>query len=70
MMEVNDLLVHNSLRLLGQGAWTDIYLIWINLFSFLLFVFTHTLYVNGFCLAQLQANRAILMHDIFLFPYN
>lgn len=21
-------------------------------------------YVNGFCLAQLQANRAILMHDI------
>lgn len=41
MMEVNDPLVHNSLRLLGQGAWTDIYLIWINLFSFLLFVFTH-----------------------------
>lgn len=66
MMEVNDPLVHNSLQLLGQGVWTDIYLIWINLFSFLLFVFTH-MWIDCFCLAQLPANRAILMHDFFYF---
>lgn len=68
MMEVNDPLVHNSLRLLSQGVWTDI-LFDLDKSVQLSFVCIYA-YVNGFCLAQLQATRAILMHDILLFPYN